>query len=185
MVMLAKSVYNFFSMLKLPYPTKQKGFTLIELLIVIMIIAVLAGLILSVLNSQGIRGKARDSQRIADLKKMQASLELYFSDNRQYPNPGSGNWVIIDGADGLSAALEAGYISDVPVDPIHVGGNTGPCNTPERNRYNYWSDGDTYVLSAVMEIETSNTDHECENLNNWSGWCGGVPSTICYGVENP
>lgn len=171
--------------MKLPYSysSKKNGFTLIELLIVIMIIAVLAGLIMSVINSGGIRGKSRDSQRIADLKKIQTALELYFVDNRSYPISG---WEIVDGASGtLVTSVSPDYISDVPADPEHTSGNTTPCAGPDSYRYNYWSDGLDYVLTANMEVETSIGDQSCESLNNWDGgWCGSV-ATNCYGVENP
>lgn len=46
------------------------GFTLIEILIVVVIITVISGAILSLINSEGLRGKSRDAQRVADIKKL-------------------------------------------------------------------------------------------------------------------
>ena len=60
-----------------------KGFTLIELLVVIAIIGILASIVLVSLT--GARVKARDGQRISELKEMQKALELYYSDNGRYP----------------------------------------------------------------------------------------------------
>ena len=63
--------------------SNKKGFTLIELLIVISIIALLATLaIISLTTAQR---KARDTKRMADLKEVQTTIELFYSDNSTYP----------------------------------------------------------------------------------------------------
>ncbi|MFN3301932.1 MAG: type II secretion system protein [Patescibacteria group bacterium] len=62
---------------------RKKGFTLIELLVVIAIIGILAAIGITALSSA--RAKARDAKRIADLKNIQAALELYFNDKGNYP----------------------------------------------------------------------------------------------------
>lgn len=62
----------------------SRGFTLIELLVVIAIIGVLAAIIIP--NIGVARTKARDAQRIAELKGIQSSLIVYADDNGgQYP----------------------------------------------------------------------------------------------------
>lgn len=184
-------MYNYRSMsAQNTTPKKQKGFTLVELLIVIMIIGVLAGLILTVINSQGIRQKSRDNTRIADLKKIQSALELYFADFRRYPGPNA--WLRITGTDALSTVLSPSYINDMPIEPTPVGTNANPCTTPTNLRYNYrtTATGDIYLLTAQMEVATSNNGHECHTLNSWDAYDGCVanpPATsdFCYGVENP
>ena len=171
---------------------KQKnGFTLIELLVVVSVIAVLSGLMLTVIDPRGLRAKTRDSQRIADLKKIQPALELYFADFRAYPASGSwGTWVKVTGADYMSTALSPNYLSKVPVDPTNDAGNANPCSGPTTYRYNYRSSstGRAYILAAIMEVSTSNDGFECNLLNSWSTLgCGAVYATsgVCYGVENP
>jgi type IV pilus assembly protein PilA len=61
----------------------KKGFTLIELLVVIAIIGILASVVLASLNTA--RRKARDAQRISDIKQIKLALEFYFDDNDAYP----------------------------------------------------------------------------------------------------
>lgn len=76
----------------------KRGFTLIELLVVIAIIGILAGVVLTSLGSA--RGRARDTQRIAQLKDIQLALELYFDRNNAYPDAlsgGSGTELTDDG----------------------------------------------------------------------------------------
>ena len=52
------------------------GFTLVELLVVISIIGLLAGIVLSSLNSA--RAKGRDARRVSDIKQLQLALTLYY-----------------------------------------------------------------------------------------------------------
>src|SRR3989338_6268878 len=65
------------------FTENQKGFTLIELLVVISVIGFLASIILVSLN--GVRAKARDAKRIADLKQITTALELFYDNYGKYP----------------------------------------------------------------------------------------------------
>lgn len=163
------------------------GFTLVELLIVIMVIGILSALVLSSINSEGIRGKSRDGQRAADLKKIQAALELYFVDHRGYPQP-VGGWEAIDGSSAIETALNGNYISELPHDPLNTTNSANPCigdSDLDSFRYNYWSDGNKYMLATITEVSTSATDHSCADLNVWSTASCGTVLANCYGVENP
>lgn len=62
---------------------KQKGFSLLEVLVVIVIILLLGTISVVALNDQ--RAKARDLQRISDVRQIRTALEFYRSDEGEYP----------------------------------------------------------------------------------------------------
>jgi prepilin-type N-terminal cleavage/methylation domain-containing protein len=172
--------------------TNSYGFTLVELLVVVLIISVLSGTALSLLNTGGIRGKANDAQRIADIQKIQAALELYFADNRAYPKSrlsGADGWITIGKSNELlSKSLGQGYLSAIPADPSGIPyTSNGPCGNPHRYRYNYRSDGTYYLLTSIVEVETSSDRSPCNSLSNWGSNCSSSFGNIdvCYGVQNP
>ncbi len=71
---------------------KNHGFTLIELVIVIAIIAVLATTVVSIINPVEYQKVARDTVRLSNLNAISQALELYFAENKSYPNtPVTGN----------------------------------------------------------------------------------------------
>lgn len=63
---------------------RQAGFTIIEMLIVVTILAMLAGVLVPVLEDSS--SSARDARRAADLKAVQAALEAYKRVNGVYPD---------------------------------------------------------------------------------------------------
>jgi len=150
---------------------------------VVLVISVLSGVTLSVLNTAGLRQKAKDSQRISDLGKTQTALELYFADNRAYPILEA--W---SGIEDLGATLVPNYLSVIPQEPNNNGAS--PCELSDDGYYySYRSDatGGKYVLTARMELAASATKSACSSLGNWSALsCGAIPSDVnCYGVQNP
>jgi len=164
----------------------HKGFTLIELMITVSLIVILSAILLQVINPSALRAKTRDQQRIADLKRIQAALELYFADKRTYPVSG---WIVLTGSDALSTALSS-YMDTIPPDPLYEGSTShpGPCSGGTTNRrYNYWSDGADYVITAQMEIATSIEASPCTAIPKVISSCGAsfANSAICYGVVAP
>jgi prepilin-type N-terminal cleavage/methylation domain-containing protein len=85
-----------------------KAFTLIELLVVISIIAVLTAILLP--NLVGIRGRAADARKKADLKDFQAALRLYYNDNQAFPASLSG----------IDEFTNGTYSTDTPEDAVYV-----------------------------------------------------------------
>jgi prepilin-type N-terminal cleavage/methylation domain-containing protein len=178
--------------LKLKTGQNQYGFTLIELLVVVVVMTTLSGIVISLINSGGFRDKAKDSQRIANVRQIQTALELYFADFRAYPtsNDPDGGWEEISGiSNTLITELSPKYINVVPVDSEPMGSNSGPCNNIDNKRYNYRSnDGTYYILTSIMAVSSSNDGTECSGLNNWGSLgcsVGHDTEDYCYGVENP
>jgi prepilin-type N-terminal cleavage/methylation domain-containing protein len=62
---------------------KNKGFTLIELLVVVAIISMLTSVTLAALGDA--KQKGRDSGKIRALKEVRNALQLYATDNGQFP----------------------------------------------------------------------------------------------------
>ena len=78
------------------------GFTLVELLVVVTIIGVLAGAV--AINSNTARQQARDNRRESDLENIAGALELYRTQQREYP--ASLNQLVPD------------FIDPLPEDPL-------------------------------------------------------------------
>jgi prepilin-type N-terminal cleavage/methylation domain-containing protein len=167
---------------------KNKGFTLIELLIAIVVIGVLAGILLSVLNADRIRGTARDAQRASDLGRIQAALELFYAQNRAYPNTNNVWQNVSQNPNVLSNALVSGYMSKFPEDPSSDVTTANPCSCTDSDsdgycdagfRYSYRSSATSYELVAIMEVPESADPSRCTTQ------CSGNILNNCYVVQNP
>jgi prepilin-type N-terminal cleavage/methylation domain-containing protein len=66
---------------------KNSGFTLIELMVVLSIISLISSIVLSSFSAA--KTKARDTKTIMEMKELQSALNLYFSNNGDYPLPGN------------------------------------------------------------------------------------------------
>lgn len=91
----------------------KKGFTLIEILVVISIIAILAGIGISVFS--GVQKNNRDQARIRDLQAIKQALELYRSDNGDYPVTGN----VGVGTTLTNPSRTKIYLEAWPADPIN------------------------------------------------------------------
>jgi prepilin-type N-terminal cleavage/methylation domain-containing protein len=120
-------------------PSLSQGFTLIELLVVIAIIGILSSVVLFSLNDA--RSGARDTRRVADLRQIQLKLESYYSDNDQYP------------ADASAGACDDAEASGGLLEDLGLTGAGDPGSTTTYG-YGAASDGQSYVLRAVLENDT-------------------------------
>ena len=128
---------------------KNKGFTLIELLVVIAIIGLLSTLAVVALGNA--RQKARDAKRLSDLKQMQTALELYYTDQTDYPagagvtlGAPAGNFACLNAAGFGATACASPYMGQVPADPLAA------------QDYVYTKGVNTYAITATLETTMIN-----------------------------
>lgn len=172
---------------------KQTGFTIVELLIVIVVIGILAAITIVAYN--GIQSRARDTQRISDLKSIAKAVEAYKINTGAYPVPvptlnASGWEVSTDGSDNatnfLSALVSSNTISKVPVDPVNSGTALNPSVNSSTYEYFYYvyaagtngcdvTRGAYYVLGATrMSSVTAGQAHpsspgfSCGTTRDWA-----------------
>ncbi|MEI6378598.1 MAG: FISUMP domain-containing protein [Candidatus Falkowbacteria bacterium] len=122
------------------------GFTLIELLVVIVIIGTLATL--TMIGLDNARGKARDAKRVTDVRAISSALDLYFSNEGNYPPSVTA---------GLQLAGPSGtvYMSKVPNNP-HPD-TDGGCAAGSEYTYAQTGSGTGYLLSYCLGNGTGST----------------------------
>jgi len=131
------------------YKNYSCGFTLMEVLVVVAIIALLASVIMSSLNTA--RSKSRDSRRVADIKQLQLALSLYYNDKDTYPAEST-----------IATDLSPSYISVFPKDP-------------QTNAvYNYTTSSGTYVLGTLLENSGSMPSDDLDSTSISGVACAGL-----------
>lgn len=133
---------------------------MVELLVAISIIGILSAIILS--GTAATRKSGRTAQRVSDLKRVQSALDLYYANNRSYPNTGgSTSWrsvcpgggglrsdeVIVDVVTGMK--LVPAYLDVMPIDPQTKPGSDLSC-------YGYTSNGTDYAFIDYGVAELMN-----------------------------
>jgi prepilin-type N-terminal cleavage/methylation domain-containing protein len=126
---------------------RVRGFTLIELLVVIAIISILASVVLASLNTA--RAKARDARRLADVRSIAVSLELYYDTHGHYPcsspyetSEGNPNF--------LQVLVNEDFLSSNPQDPLN--------QSPYSYLYASWKTTPTGPCGQIVEL-----DYDVEN----------------------
>ena len=128
---------------------REGGFTLIEMVIVIVVIGILMGVAFQ--SVSGFQQNARDTRRLADLKKTQTFLELYYGKCGHYPTTGACGtptaaagtltWMGTTGNTLQNRLSEVVNASDVPDDPL----------TALNYTYRHSGSGTEYVIAADTE----------------------------------
>lgn len=169
------------------------GFTIVELLIVIVVIAILATITIVAYN--GIQQRARDSQRRADISTIVKALEMYYTDNGQYP-PGlctancsiNGGWSST--ADGswknLASQLVPKYLSSLPADPISTPEAAGsfPMNDPKGYDYSYVGLSNYCGIPSSAGRQGFILVYRLEGTQVQTGSCKSAPTAGPYGGSN-
>lgn len=120
---------------------KYQGFTLIELLVVIAIIGLLSVLAIVALGSAN--RKVRDAKRLADLTRIQTSLQFYYSQHNAFPSGtnvvlGSPNAACLNASGWQPANCSVPYLPIVPADM-------------KDGQYLYTSVTSSYFINATLE----------------------------------
>ena len=168
----------------------RAGFTLLELLVVIAIIGILAAIVYASFSDS--RSSARDAQRKTDLKQLQLAIELYKSQNGQYPEQGCVNsgWSgrgphsdsQMNPCDEWIVGLVPEYVDALPEDPsVEDQDNTGYVyqTNAERTAYKVLAH-ESVELNIVQDYDDrfARCPFSCG-----STWCGASgPATNVYSV---
>lgn len=161
---------------------KKRGFTLIELLIVISIIGVLASLLMA--NFIGVRQRARDAQRKADLRQLQASLELYRADIGSYPATESFIAGSCLGYPDCNEETSTIYMQQIPKDPM---GDSQSYNSGDYCYDDLDSVGTKYYILACLENSNDSQATSSDELPDDMVDClaTSCSSGYFYLVKNP
>jgi len=159
----------------------KNGFTLIELLVVVAIIGLLSSVVLSSLNSA--RAKARDAQRLSEIRQLQNALALYANDNGgNYPS--TNNNASRGSLQVLETALVPRYIPKIPNDPLHSGGyQTWPTN-PTTNYY-YWDQVGCFNIPPNSSFPYTLWYHTESKENTETVPCAPLPSDKHVFLKHP
>ncbi len=135
--------------------SQSKGFTIIELLVVILVVAILAGIVLFTFN--GVQKKTRDADRRADISEIANQVQLYFvqDDNAKYPtlqqvnddNFRKDNLKELSADEITAPGGEKGLVSEVAADTYYYAVTTDddkPCDNNE-------TDCTKFTLEAKLE----------------------------------
>lgn len=136
-----------------------RGFTLVEFLVAIAIIAILASVIILIINPVELIKRSRDAARIKDLENLQqainvsmqeglTSLESILCKDSGYPCNGSSNigTRLTNGSGWVKANLavqNSVTVATLPVDPL---------NNPDYH-YTYCADADSWEINTTLESD--------------------------------
>lgn len=148
---------------------RQKAFTLIELLVVIGIIGLLASIVL--VSVSGVRARARDAKRQADLKQINTAMELCFDDPTCGGAPSSYPTWPANTVMGTGTATSIGSYLRVPQDPLNQG----------NYQYRYYFGSSTAYCIAVQLETVPNTYFCATNKGTFQGPAPSSPN--CCGVN--
>ncbi len=96
----------------------NRGFTLVELMVVIVILALLAGLVGN--NVMGYIAKAKITTARSQIKMFEGAISAFKLDTGHYPDNADGLYALIEEPPGVTGWNSEGYLenmNDIPKDP--------------------------------------------------------------------
>lgn len=138
---------------------KQAGFTLIELMVVVVIIAILAGLVIP--RFMGETDKAKQAKAKMQIESLESALKMYKLDNGSYPTT----------EQGLKALVETPSVGNLPKN-WRQGGYLEKGKVPKDpwdHEYVYVSPGShgDFDLSSLGADGEPGGEEFDKDINNW------------------
>ena len=147
---------------------RERGFSLVEVLVALSIMAILAGVVFSVIQEG--RKKARDTQRQSDLQQLQIATRTYRDSFSTATLPAVSAGEIIGDGVGFDIVL-APYLVGIIKDPMD--GITG---------FGYYYDSDHVCNGSSRSVVVALT-MEQPYASNYGKICGGIAtSTVMAGI---
>lgn len=138
--------------------SSRRGFTLIEVLLVVVIIAILAGIVIIAVNPARQIAQTNNAQRDSDVRAMIDAVHQYSIDNRGVlPTeiPDTAAAAVVGSAVGqidICSYLVPTYVAEMPYDPTATGAHFTSC-ADYNTGYTISTDADGRVtVSAVGEL---------------------------------
>ncbi len=149
---------------------KISGFTLVELLVVIVIIAILAGIALPVYSR--IQERARAIEDANNLRQIGVGLVAYMTDNQDYAPVGDGtttSWLnelfptYLDTRDIFQSPFDGRPPRILPAFNVSYGMNTSVISEP--NSASWPSTSDYLIMAPAMAADSTKEDLKFEGTN--------------------
>jgi len=118
-------------------PNGESGFTLLEVMIVLIIVAILAGLV--AVNVMGRPDEAKATATKTNISTIQGALKMYRLDNGAYPTTDQG----------LKALIERPTTPPVPGSWSQGGYLSAPAEDGWGKPYEYVSDGSVFTIRSL------------------------------------
>jgi type IV pilus assembly protein PilA len=138
----------------------KKGFTLIEVLLVIVIIAILAGIVIIAVNPGRQISQANNTQRSSDVKALLDAVHQFAVDNRgTLPAAITANATVVGSGNGqidICDDLVPTYVTAMPFDPTAANAAYTDCDAYNTG-YTILADADGRVTVAAPSVELGET----------------------------
>lgn len=131
-------------------PSNEKKSALLIVVVVIFFTIIVVGLLstFSIIALNSARSKARNAERVSNVRQIEIALELYYDDNTSYPET----------LGGLNA-----YLKDIPQNPKP---NDGDCDENSEFKYSVLNSNHAYTLDFCLGEATGSFNAGNNTIKN-------------------